>query len=126
MSDSKPSNSDLAQLVKLHNEAVKALTDSAYNLNNEESPEAVAELMHYITRSVWCDRHYNPANVSGILNISDLASLAEVKQALTGLARSERFCTGAWLDCIENQRMVRLIERAKTLLESEADALNSE
>ncbi len=80
-------------------------------------PLEVVALMRYIGDSCWNDPGYDPARAQALFARVDSLTLAEVRAALTAIARSERFTAGAWQTALERGLLPALVERAAAVFD---------
>ena len=111
----EPTASDATHLREHLDSAILVRDQIAWDGDYPDYPSQIRELMNYITSSSWCNPQYKPTETKEILTRLDSADLSEVRSVLTAVSRSERFCTGAWKNALEDGRLDQVVSRAEKI-----------
>ncbi|MET0084822.1 MAG: DUF6508 domain-containing protein [Sedimenticola sp.] len=79
----------------------------------------VSEFFTTLQNEPWVDYEYDPNAVGERLTKAAIqdADIDELRSILTFMARSERFCDGAWAGHFEDGLLIEALERLKALRE---------
>ena len=92
--------------------------EGAIHIHYPRYPQDVEEFFRLAAQPCWCDYGYKPGEASDMLaddRSIESASLAEIKTMLTYCVRGERFCDGHWGAMLESGKIVKILERLRTL-----------
>ncbi len=81
-------------------------------------PDPISVFMRTLQLEPWVATDYQPVNTRKILESIDTASIQDVKRALTGAARSERFGDGMWAKILEEKMLDPVIKRLQELCDA--------
>lgn len=86
-----------------------------WGTHHPEYPDSLLELMRSIAQSGWVVGDYQKYKVDEVLAHVEAAGFDEIRGAITRLNRSEKWCTGSWIQVMEEGSLKPLIRRAKEL-----------
>lgn len=86
-----------------------------WDAHHPDYPDSLVELMSRIARSGWVAGGYPKYLLADVLAHVDVAGLDEIRCAMTGLNRSEKWCTGSWIQVMEDGSLAPLVKRGKEL-----------
>jgi len=108
--------SDLDELERHYEKAIKALDKIEYRGFYPVYPTAITAFMRMLSQEPWVDYQYKPAEIPHILKTMDTASLEQLRWVLTAANRAERFSDGAWKNTLEHRQLDPVLKRMGQIL----------
>ncbi len=85
--------------------------------HHPDYPDSIRSLMSYIACSDWMCGDYHDVQIDDIAAQSSEADLTHVMATITKIQRTERWCTGGWIEIFKSRDLDHLVNRAITLVE---------
>lgn len=110
-------NHDIDNLLSSY-ELAKGAVDHIKPVENGyfQYPREISEFMELLSQEPWVNYDYKPSEVRNILDGIEEASFEQIRSALTGIMRNERFFNGAWRNHLKSDRIAKLIFRLRELV----------
>ena len=105
---------EIKELLDLANQDVGEIK---WEGHHPDYPKSITNLMSCIARSDWMYSDYQDFQIEDIESQASDADLQYVMATITKLQRTERWCTGGWIDIFKKRHLDHLVNRAIHLVE---------
>ncbi len=107
--------SQIVEIERLLNETQEDCVEIPWEKHHPDYPKSLFNLMRYIAKSNWIYGDYKKHELNVVLESINSASLEQIQCAITRLNRSEKWCTGSWIQVMKDGTLMPLINRGKEL-----------
>ncbi len=105
----------IIEIEKLLNKTQGECLNIVWEKHHPDYPQSLHDLMSYIARSKWIYSEYRKHKIKDVIANAENANIEQVRCAITWLNRSEKWCTGSWVNTMKDRTLEPLIKRGKEL-----------
>jgi hypothetical protein len=114
----------IVEIERLLNETQEDCVEIPWEKHHPDYPKSLFNLMRYIAKSNWVYGEYKKHELKVVMENINSASLEQIQCAFTRLNRSEKWCTGSWIQVMKDGTLEPLIKRGKELTTPEKSSIN--